>query len=82
MIASSSTIAKTSCPDVLEACDQALQAKKKELAICDAGVNLLHSSINELTEQVDSLREAESTWYHNPWILIGLGIVGGVLLTK
>lgn len=40
------------------------------------------SEIQKLDGDIKDLEDSNNAWYKNPFLLIGLGFVGGVLVTK
>jgi hypothetical protein len=70
------------CDDVLSLCDKALQAKDKELELCDLGLKQTLDQKVQLETEVKDLNDRSSSIFRNPFFLIGLGLVGGVLLAK
>lgn len=74
------------CTAVIEAADKAIAAKNKEVDTCKLGVKLLDDENVKLTEDVQDKEKALAAWYHNPFYLLGLGLIGGLvtgaILTK
>lgn len=70
------------CSEVLGACDAALTAKKKELQLSDLALSERAKQAVDLQAQVDTLTSARNSIWVNPWLYLGLGLVGGALLTK
>jgi len=75
-------VAKTTCNDVIQACDEALAAKNKEI---DFSIRVITTQDTELTRVRQDLRDEvanNNVWYKNPTILILLGVVAGVAISK
>lgn len=70
------------CNSVLEKCDKALQETKKSLEISDLAVQTLRNQNQDLVVQVKELESSNSAWYKNPFLMIGLGLVVGVVIAK
>lgn len=63
------------CKDVIKACDKALNAKQEQV---DATTKELANTQQKLKESDDKLNSP----FRNPFLLILLGLIGGVAITK
>lgn len=74
---------KASCHDKLKslagACDKALADKDKALGLADVGLKNCQKFGAQLEKDNDSLREENSKWYRNPFVMFGFGILTGGL---
>lgn len=73
---------KSSCTDVIVACDQALEAKNKQIKLSDLAISQQKDIIDK---QAISLAEKDAklnAFYRSPVFLIGVGVVGALLLGK
>lgn len=65
------------CEDIVTACDSALAAKNVQIEKLNLG---LTESMNQSTVLTKDLNEANSKLespFRNPYLMIGLGIIGG-----
>lgn len=70
------------CDEVLTACNDAFEAKKRELQLCDLG---LLQTLDQLDVTKRDLRdeiESNNKIWKNPYLLIGLGVITGVIISK
>jgi hypothetical protein len=74
--------AKVTCQDVIKACDQALEDKNKAIEKLNLGLAESTKQAGELSVELDKKEKQLSAWYRNPFILIGLGLLGGVIIAK
>jgi hypothetical protein len=79
---SGSAIAQTKCDTALNACIKALDARTEQ-------VQALDLALTESRKEADSLRasgrekdEQLSAWYRNPFVMMALGLVAGVAVTR
>jgi hypothetical protein len=70
------------CEQDIILCDKALQAKKGELRLCDLAVRQLQDENTVLKTQITDKDDALRAWYHNPFVLVALGLVIGVAATR
>jgi hypothetical protein len=83
MLLSVSTTAIAVTPDeVIKACDSALEARKEELRLCNLGIKIRTDENVRLEKENADLRDASGVWYKNPFLLIALGLVGGVVISR
>jgi len=68
--------------EALAAGERAIQAQKQQIADRDAEISQAQAMLNTQTKEIESLQKENSSLLHNPFFLIGLGLVGGILLTK
>jgi hypothetical protein len=70
------------CESVIKSCDEALKAQRNlNLKI----ENQLEHELklgSERDKKIKELEESNNSWYKNPFLLIGIGLVGGVVLAK
>jgi len=74
--------ATETCDSVLEKCSIALSETKKQVEISDLAIKTLKEQNTDLYVQVRDLQESANAWYKNPFILIGVGLVLGVVIAK
>lgn len=70
---------KTTCKDVIAACDKALVEKNKQLELSDLAIGTLKKQNGDLSSENESLRETNSKWYHNPYVMVVFGAAAGTL---
>jgi chromosome segregation ATPase len=75
--ASSLAAAKASCQKVISAAQAEIQDLNKLVSDEKQTVSDLQQSLNTVSADRDSDRKALSAWYHNPFILVGLGVLVG-----
>lgn len=72
----------TECKDVIYACDRAIAAKDEEIQ-AHKNVIKTQDNINQmLNEKVVKLEESKNAIWNNPFVLIGLGVIGGFVIAK
>ena len=83
------TTAKADCParlnqcvEVVDACQAALTARKDELKLCNLGLQQSMSTNTQLNEEIENKNAQLSAFYRNPWLMLALGLVAGVALTR
>lgn len=76
------TNTKLSCNSVIEACDKAIADKNRALELGDLTLTSCKAHSSDLITEVEDLRDSASSWYHNPFVTIGLGILGGIILNQ
>jgi len=74
--------AEKNCDALVYSCTEALKAK--DVAIDAAkGVIVVQDDVNRLlNERVVQLESSKSAIWNNPFVLIGLGVIGGFVLAK
>jgi hypothetical protein len=80
--ASETSTAKTTCEQVITACDAALEAKNHEINFGIKVISTQDEAINRLREDLSEERDRNNVWYKNPALLLLLGVVGGALIAK
>lgn len=70
---------KPDCSKVIEAADKAIGALENEVAICRQGLLIYSEQNKALVEDNAAKSRALEAWYRNPWIVGGLGLLGGVV---
>lgn len=76
------TKAEISCDQVLQKCDQTVKAQRKELELSDLAIKQSQDSLMKLTQELETEKNKSSAFYRNPFFLIGIGLIGGVLIAK
>lgn len=74
--------ANADCKGDIVVCDKALQATKKEVQLCDLAVKELRDETDALNASLQSEQHKLEAWYHNPFILVALGMIAGGFLMK
>jgi hypothetical protein len=74
--------AAPSCQEVLSKCDTALAAKNTEIKKLELGLTQSAGRITDLEAQVKTKDDQLRAWYHNPFVLFGLGIVAGAVVIE
>ncbi len=73
---------KTTCNDVLKACDEALQAKDLQIKIRDEQVGQGQAMLNASVKEVEDLKRERDAWYKSPYLYVVLGLAAGVYVGK
>ena len=68
------------CADVFKACDRALEAKNKLIDEYEEGRVESAKALSDRTVKLEQAREDLQSWYRNPFYMIGLGLLGGLIL--
>lgn len=68
-----------SCEDVEAACNAAVDQLTRDIDVKNLVISDLTSQNLHLTEQYNDIKQSESAWYHNPFILTALGFAFGVM---
>lgn len=74
--------AKADCRDVIRAADRALDAKKKEISLCQLGLMQALEDNRLLKAEVQDMKESEGSVWRNPFFLIAVGAIGGIIIAK
>lgn len=86
ILTTSITATATDCTDVIKAADAAIDAKKKEVAICRLALTQSLEENTRLNADVKDKDEKLGAWYRNPFIVgpigISIGIIGASILLK
>lgn len=70
------------CTDVIKKCDETIAEKNKTIELKDLAVrNCMEHGI-AVQYSLNETRDELKSWYHNPVILIPLGIIGGIFASK
>ena len=72
----------TQCVEVVDQCKTALEARKREVELCRLGLQQSQSTNSQLNEELEQKNKQLEAWYRNPWLLLAIGLVGGVALTR
>lgn len=75
-------MATETCDSVLEKCALALDATKKQVELSDLAIKSLKEQNTQLVVNIKGLEDSNNAWYKNPFIMIGLGLVVGVVITR
>jgi archaellum component FlaC len=65
------------CKIVIEAARKTIAARDLEISDLNKSVKDLGVEINTVSKDRDSWRDSEGAWYHNPFILVPLGVLAG-----
>lgn len=68
---------RSKCSKALSAADKVIKDQQTELDLYKTKDNLEVSQITDLQVQVTEGTSALHAWYHNPFIMIGVGILVG-----
>lgn len=78
----SPTATARQCDSVIKKCDDTLKEKNKALDLADLALKKCQDQNAAKNKELDSLRESNSAWYKNPFIVGIIGIAAGVVLGK
>lgn len=67
----------TDCNDVIKACDKAIYAKNNELAKANTVIEEQSKLNMSLTKDLKDTKDSLDAWYHNTWLMLGIGVLGG-----
>jgi hypothetical protein len=70
---------KVTCDQVIRACDKALAAKDKEIALDKQTLDQSRATSQDTKKQLDEADKKLNSPARNPFILAGLGILGGII---
>ena len=74
------------CKIVIDAANAALRAKDDQISAQTNAITDLTNNLRDTQSRLDKDDSALSAWYHNPLILIGIGLVvggtGGIYLSN
>ncbi len=86
MLISASTptisLAETKCSDVIAACDKAIAAKDGEISAKNDVIKKQDDVNAMLNQKVVDLEAKDRSIFRNPYVLIGVGLIGGFLIAK
>lgn len=68
---------KPDCKDVIAACDEALEAKNKALTLANLAITNCIKHGTEVQMQLNEKTDELNSWYRNPYIVFGLGLLAG-----
>lgn len=75
---------KTTCKDVIKACDRAIAAQKEEIEIRENESNLMKEQIKAQQEQIEAKEAQLNSKLRKPGVLVGTGVLitaaGGPLI--
>lgn len=81
--------AKADCPTTLEkcdkaltACDAALEARKKEVSLCNLALTQTLDQNYNLNLQLDDKNAELNKWYRNPFVVFALGVAAGIVVIE
>ena len=63
------------CSSVIKACDAALEAKNKALQSKNESLDKTTAALDKTIKEKEADQKTLSAWYHNPFIMAGLGAV-------
>lgn len=69
--------AETTCKDVIKKCDVALEKKEEEIKATNDALTKSKDYNVLLDVQVKEANDKLNAWYRNPFVLLGLGLLGG-----
>jgi hypothetical protein len=70
------------CPEVLSACAAAYDARVEELRLSDLALTQSKDNSVQLTKEVEEANAKLDSLWRNPYVLIGVGLLGGAILFK
>lgn len=82
MIPSLALAGTPTCNEVLQACDKAFEAKKKEVQLCDLALKKSVDQNAALTKEIKDKEASGSSIFKNPFFLMGIGLVGGLIINR
>lgn len=70
---------KTTCNDVISACDKALADKQAQIDIRDQEMAQTNAMLNANAKEIDDLKRSNDAWYnsHTLWFFVGVAAAGG-----
>ena len=68
------------CDQVLQACDKALNDQIKLNSLQSAIIDSMEKRTTIIVEQNKELQISNDSWYHNPFVVGGMGISAGIIL--
>lgn len=68
---------KEQCRKIVDAAKRTISDRDKLIEDQDKTIKDLGVSLNQIEKDRDSIRSSRDSWYHNPFILIPLGILVG-----
>ena len=71
---------KPECEEVLEACDEALEAAQGALEAQDKEIEALLEAQEAADKKIEVLERQNASIFRNPAFTIAIGVVGGVVL--
>lgn len=66
----------------MQAGEKAILAQKEQIRIRDKEILDLKNQVKLQSDQIAQLKKSEDAWYHNPFFLVGSGIIGTLLIIK
>lgn len=70
------------CSALIAACDKALEAKDNVIVAKDTIIKKQDDLNGMLNQRVIELENSQNSIFKNPFVLIGLGVIGGFVLAK
>lgn len=70
------------CDKAVKACGDALDARKKEVSLCNLALTQTLEDNSSLRIQIDNKEAELNKWYRNPIIMGVLGVAAGVLVIE
>lgn len=74
--------ATPTCDQVLSLCDKALDAKDKELKLCNLGLVQTLDAKEALRLELEEVKDKQNSIFRNPFLYLGIGLIAGGLLVK
>lgn len=74
------SIEKTTCNDVIRACDKALKLKNEEIKFSREIIDDQSLAIERLNRDLNLELDAKGAWYRNPGVLLLIGALAGALI--
>lgn len=68
---------RAKCKKVIEQADRTIAAKNKALELSDLAFKSCTENSGRLQTDLNDRNEELSSWYRNPWIMGGLGLLAG-----
>lgn len=70
------------CDDVLSKCRNAVNMLEVEVEQLELGLADTRDAYVHLSRELKEEKEKNSAWYKNPYLLIGVGLITGVIIAK
>lgn len=73
---------RADCIDDIKVCDKAVQTQKKALSECSKTLNLGLQQRDVFATTLTEREKELQAWYRNPFVMLGLGIISGIVIVK
>lgn len=70
------------CNAALDACDKAISDKNKSLELADIALTHCRVHSSETEYQLDEAKNKLGAWYHDPFVVGVLGLIGGAIVSQ